>query len=229
MSSPRSQGFAEFLTKQSVQIDLLTVGCNLVLAAALAFLLSRLYIRFGKSPSDRRRFAGQFVLLTVTTAVIIVAVKSSLALSLGLVGALSIVRFRSAVREHEELAFLFVCIALGLCLGADQRGLALLGFGVIVTILMLRGLLSAGTRHENLYLRVSGTPSGDDPLKEITDVLEGSCTLIKLKRFDRNDQGLEASFRVEFKGVKEISEVQKELQARMGAMSISVIDGEGIA
>ena len=56
----------------------------------------------------------------MTTLLVIAVVKSSLALSLGLVGALSIVRFRTPIKEPEELAYIFLAIALGLCLGADQ-------------------------------------------------------------------------------------------------------------
>ena len=79
---------------------------SLITAAILGLLLSQVYVRFGSSLSNRRLFAGNFLLLTVTTTLIISIVKTSLALSLGLVGALSIVRFRAAIKEPEELAFL---------------------------------------------------------------------------------------------------------------------------
>ena len=69
---------------------------NLGLAALLAWVLSVVYARCGSSLSNRRMFGGNFVLLAMTTMLIISIVKSSLALSLGLVGALSIVRFRAA-------------------------------------------------------------------------------------------------------------------------------------
>ena len=57
---------------------------------------------------------------------VITVVKSSLALSLGLVGALSIVRFRTPIKEPEELIYLFICLSLGLAVGADQRIIAIL-------------------------------------------------------------------------------------------------------
>ena len=94
---------------------------SLVLAALLGVILGQAYIRFGQSLSNRRLFARNFLLLTVTTTLIISIVKSSLALSLGLVGALSIVRFRAAIKEPEELAFLFLAIAIGLGLAPDRR------------------------------------------------------------------------------------------------------------
>jgi hypothetical protein len=61
------------------------------------------------------------MMITMTTMLIITIVKASLALSLGLVGALSIVRFRAAIKEPEELAYLFLAIAIGLDFGAGQR------------------------------------------------------------------------------------------------------------
>jgi hypothetical protein len=79
--------------------------------ALLAYILGKFYVRFGNSLSNRKSFARNFIVLAITTMFIISVVKSSLALSLGLVGALSIVRFRSAVKEPEELIYLFLTIA----------------------------------------------------------------------------------------------------------------------
>lgn len=82
-----------------------------LVCAVLCYLLSRLYVRYGNALSNRKVFARNFIILGLTTMFIITVVKNSLALSLGLVGALSIVRFRSAIKEPEELTYLFLTIA----------------------------------------------------------------------------------------------------------------------
>ena len=64
--------------------------------------------------NNRETFSDVFVLLSAITCIIIIIVKYSLAISLGLVGALSIVRFRAAIKEPEELVYLFLIIGLGL-------------------------------------------------------------------------------------------------------------------
>ena len=87
---------------QGNQIDLLTFVINLLLSVVLAYILGRVYIYWGGSLSNRRKFAANFMLMTVTTTFIILVVRSSVALSLGLVGALSIVRFRTAVKEPKN-------------------------------------------------------------------------------------------------------------------------------
>src|SRR3989338_8294640 len=88
----------DFLLNQPAQADLTYLIISLFLAAILAWILGRLYVRYGTSLSNRKRFASNFILLTVTTTLIISVIKSSLALSLGLIGALSIVRFRAAIK-----------------------------------------------------------------------------------------------------------------------------------
>ena len=80
---------------------------NLILAFILSYIFSKIYIKYGRSLSNRSSFSENFSLITMTTMTIIAIVKSSLALSLGLVGALSIVRFRTALKEPEELAYTF--------------------------------------------------------------------------------------------------------------------------
>ena len=95
----KTSDISEYLVRQTVELDLFAVAINLLIGAALSILLGWVYVHFGRSPSDRRSFAHNLMLITMTTTVVIAVVKSSMALSLGLVGALSIVRFRAAVRR----------------------------------------------------------------------------------------------------------------------------------
>ena len=93
---------------------------NLSIGIVLSLILRWHFQRFGSTLSNRSEFNLVFPFVLLTTVLIITVVKSSLALSLGLVGALSIVRFRTPIKEPEELAYLFIAIAMGLGLGANQ-------------------------------------------------------------------------------------------------------------
>lgn len=86
----------------------------------LSLIVSFYYFKFGSSMSGRSQIAKSLVLLSMVVFMVISVVKASLALSLGLVGALSIVRFRTPVKEAEELIFLFFAIAIGLGIGANH-------------------------------------------------------------------------------------------------------------
>ena len=87
---------------------------GLVLTFTLGQILALFYERHARVGSDRRKLARLFPLIAATTMLVIFVVKSSIALSLGLVGALSIVRFRTPIKEPEELIYLFVAIAIGI-------------------------------------------------------------------------------------------------------------------
>ena len=89
-----------------------------------------------KHLSNRESFGNIFILLSVITMIVITIVKSSLALSLGLVGALSIIRFRTAIKEPEELAYLFLSIALGLGFGANQQIPTFVGYISLVLVII---------------------------------------------------------------------------------------------
>ena len=93
---------------------------NLLIAAIVSVIIKIHYRRYGSVITNREEFSNVFPFITLTTVLVISVVKSSLALSLGLVGALSIVRFRTPIKEPEELAYLFISIAAGLGFGANQ-------------------------------------------------------------------------------------------------------------
>jgi len=133
-------------SNQDILNDLnISLGTTLLaLASSLlsSYVIRIMYIKYGRSLNNREYFANTFILLGITTCSIIIIVKYSLALSLGLVGALSIVRFRAAIKEPEELVYLFLVIALGLAFGANQFmvGFLLLAASSSIIILFYRSL-----------------------------------------------------------------------------------------
>lgn len=120
-----------------INISVGTSFLAMLMSALTAYGLRLLYIAYGRSMNNRAYFGNIFVLLAVTTCAVIIIVKYSLALSLGLVGALSIVRFRAAIKEPEELVFLFLTIALGLAFGSNQFLIAFVLFGLTSIIIVL--------------------------------------------------------------------------------------------
>jgi hypothetical protein len=168
------------------------------------------------------------MLLTVTTTFIILVVRSSVALSLGLVGALSIVRFRAAVKEPEELAFLFFAISLGIGLGDNQRLITLLTLVVGIVVMGLLRLFRNTKSDINLHLTVASKNPGKVELDQITAVLDKHCSKIKLLRFDETAEVLETSYVIEFKRVSDLSKAKAELQTLSPSLDISFLDNRGI-
>ena len=130
---------SEFLLNETVNLDTNLFIINLAITSLLCYLIRIFYLKFSSSLSNRDYFSKNFIILGITTCIVITIVKSSLALSLGLVGALSIVRFRAAIKEPEELVYLFLVIATGLGLGANQTKITILG---VLTTLVITFLFS---------------------------------------------------------------------------------------
>jgi len=124
----------DFFINNNIQISMNSFILSLITAAALSLLVQFFYIKFSSTLSNRIHFSKNFVILGTTTCIIIMIVKNSLALSLGLVGALSIVRFRAAIKEPEELVYLFLIIAIGLGCGSGQIKIIVVGvlFSLII-------------------------------------------------------------------------------------------------
>lgn len=188
--------FQKFLITQEQQVSLTDFLINSGVIIVLAIILEFTYIRAARTISNRRQFAGTFLLIAFTTMLIISIVKSSLALSLGLVGALSIVRFRAAIKEPEELAYIFFAIALGLGLGANQTIVVIAAFIVAMCILWGRHFITGKSTRQNLYLNFSSNKK-DINLSQITDLVQQEFGKFHLKRYDENNQIIEASFMVD--------------------------------
>jgi hypothetical protein len=147
-------------------------------------------------------------------------------LSLGLVGALSIVRFRAAIKEPEELAYLFFAIAIGLGLGANQTLVVLVAFGIAMIILWGRYFIKGvRSQHQNLYLNFSAK-AGDAKLTDITDSIKAVFGNPHLKRYDENDELIEASFLIDSPKPEKLDEFKQLIQKYGDSVRISFVESK---
>jgi len=182
-----------FFLNENVQIELSSFVLSLLSAAVLSFIVHLFYIKFSSTLSNRSEFSKNFVILGVATTIIIVIVKSSLALSLGLVGALSIVRFRAAIEEPEELIYLFLIIAIGLGCGANQLIITAVGIIFSLTVIILFSIYQKKSRtiySEKLNLGIITNENITD--QDINKIIEKvtsitfEAKLISMSRTEKN-------------------------------------------
>jgi hypothetical protein len=215
----------------SLTLLLLNLGVGLVLALALRWHFER----FGATLSNRREFAQVFPFILLTTILIITVVKSSLALSLGLVGALSIVRFRTPIKEPEELAYLFMAIAMGLGLGADQTLPTVAAAVVILAAVAGLRVSRGGQEAKNLYLSVDwpagasgavGSGEGAPPsrLDALNQVIARHVSEGDLRRVDTRAGGLEVTYFVDVAESGKVSGLIDDLQRTFPGVGVSFID-----
>src|SRR5208282_69073 len=222
------QSLRELLWNPEMVAGLPKLVLSLGIAALLGVILGQVYIHFGHSLSNRRLFARNFIVLTVTTALIISIVRSSVALSLGLVGALSIVRFRAAIKEPEELAFLFLAISAGLGLGAGATLITVVALVLIVGLIAIRSLLYRRPGPPNLYLTVTSPATANLGASQILAALAAAGASATLKRFDQTPDQIEAAFVVDFKQVGHLEQFNQRLRELSPQVRISCLDDRGL-
>jgi hypothetical protein len=204
---------------------------NLVLVLVLGQILSVHYRAFSKVLSNKRKFAPMLVFVAATTMLVISVVKTSLSLSLGLVGALSIIRFRTPIKEPEELAYLFLAVALGVGMGADQRlATAIMFFGILLYMAFSRkgGLQSDAAR---TLLHVSGELGGKDRDGAIKALLSGvspHASEVDLRRVDVQGEVFDTTLTVDLPSTDGIGPMLDAIDELFPGASVSVVEADGL-
>ena len=150
--------FLENITSVSV-LDMII---SIVLAFGMGMFIFLVYKKTYSGVMYSANFGTTLVALTMITTVVILAVTSNVVLSLGMVGALSIVRFRTAIKEPLDIAFLFWSIAVGIVLAAGMIPLAVVGSVVIGVILLV---FVNRKSHSNPYIVVLRCNNHDSETK----------------------------------------------------------------
>jgi len=203
---------------------------NLLLGAALAIVVRWHFLRYGSTLSNRDELAGVLPFILLTTILIITVVKSSLALSLGLVGALSIVRFRTPIKEPEELAYLFLAIAIGLGLGANQVVPTLVAGAFILLAMTLIKQFNRSASAKNLYLSVGlgSVDAAATPIDDLNAVISQHVRSCDLRRFDDRSQSLEATYLLDVDSTQDLSRLSAALKGAFPEITITFLDQNGM-
>ena len=143
-------------------------------------------------------FALTLIGLTLVTTLVIIAVTSNVVLSLGMVGALSIVRFRTAIKEPMEIVFLFWSIAVGIVLGAGMIPLAVLG-SVIIGIILL--IFANRKNVENAYILVLNCEN-EEAENTAAELLKNTVKKYRIKSKTVNADGIELTTELKIKDDK---------------------------
>jgi hypothetical protein len=162
-------------------------------------------------------------LVTVCTALIITVIKSSIALSLGLVGALSIVRFRAAIKEPEELAYLFLCIAAGLGYGAGETVATFFSVLLILAILIARYKYFSGRVDDAYNFSVSTEILSGG---EVAESIKPFTNNLKLRRLDSNEGNGHFMFLAVFTSLAALEEAISDIRQKDPAADISFISSD---
>ena len=168
-----------------------TILLSLVLALAAGLFIAWIYRRNYRGVMYSNNFTLTLVMMTLITCPVVMCIRESIQLSMGMVGALSIVRFRTAVKDPLDTAYMFWALTMGILLGAGQFFLtacAVVGIGLLLTVLV--HIQSKGLNSYLLVVRMS-----DDSERQANQLVNNlKVTQLKSKTVSAN--GIEATYEV---------------------------------
>ena len=197
----------------------LTILVSLVLAFAVGLFIAWIYRRNFRGVMYSNNFALTLVLMTLITCPVVMCIKESIQLSMGMVGALSIVRFRTAVKDPLDTAYMFWALTMGILLGAGQfflTALAVVGIGILITV-----VVSLQSKRMNSFLLV--LRMGDEAERAASQIV-ASVRNQQLKSKTVSSNGIEATYEVR---VDKPDALLNKLRAVQGVYDATLVSYSG--
>ena len=180
--------------QQFAEQSISAVLINLFLCMMLVSLIGWFYKKFSRSLGGKTHVGAILPLIGLTVFMVITVVKSSLALSLGLVGALSIVRFRTPIKEPEELGYLFLTIAVGLGFGAGFSLLTVIITVAILAYLYLLGTSRGSSKVDGEYTLLINL--AENKYNEVASIIGQRVTAYKIIRTENMEEKISVYFNI---------------------------------
>lgn len=220
-------GFSDVLKKSFVQTTADNISRGGVILALLVACLLAVYIFCVYRVMTRkvfynRNFNISLVALALITTAIILSIQSSVVISLGMVGALSIVRFRTAIKEPMDLVFLFWSISVGIICGAGLFEIAIMVSLLLTVVILVLDKLPVAKTPMMLIIDSSNI----DGEEEIIEAAERYSTYVKVKSRNMNSDNLNMVIEVK---IKEAADCIREINELEGMNHVSLVSQDGEA
>ena len=174
---------------------ILTMTADLLLAFVMGLLIYAVYKKFYKGVVFSRNYAITLVGMTVLTSMVTLAISTNIVISLGMVGALSIVRYRTAIKEPLDLMYMFWAITTGITIGASMYILAGIAYAIMIALILCFSLRGAGGYQYMLVVHYAGDEAGDNVIRALgklrhtvrSKILRGENTELTVQVRCKND------------------------------------------
>jgi uncharacterized membrane protein YhiD involved in acid resistance len=192
-----------------------SVLLSLLLAFVLGQLLAWVYYLTHNGLSYSRSFVQSLILITVVISMVMSTIAGSFVVAVGLMGALSVIRFRNIIKDTRDIAFIFCSLVIGMATGSERYGLAIIGtIGICLVILYLYVTDFGSHQPHNAFLRFSmnGHITSDHSVIKILNKFCSNHTMISSQDGDFGDTNVEYSYQIMIKNVSKNEQMVAELQ-----------------
>lgn len=190
---------------------------GIILLILLSKTLQYVYRKYSDSPTNKKAFSSIFILFSISIFLIVTTIKSSLALSLGMVGALSIIRFRTAIKEPEQLIYFLGITGVAIAIAAEKEVLAV----IVVLVFVVSAILGkksnknqqvSNVKHLLISLKLNEENKDIDIISELL-IIDNTGNL-KCKNFFEDDGGnLRLTFSVSNTEIINTLEIKQKLRS----------------
>lgn len=198
---------------------------SLLLAFVLGQLLAWIYYYTHSGLSYSKSFVQSIILITVVVSMVMSTIAGSFIIAVGLMGALSIIRFRNIIKDTRDIAFIFCALVTGMATGSRRYEIAVLGTVILCLIIIYLHMSDFGTHvPHNGFLRFSlaGHIGPDHPVPAILKRFCGTFTLISAQDGDFGTTNVEYAYQVMIKNAAKNEQMLSELQKIEGVSNISL-------
>lgn len=219
----------DFQNVLSVSLSIGEVFQNLVVALICGVIISVFYRLTYRGPGISFSFINSLIVLALITSVVIMVIGNNLARAFGLVGAMSIIRFRTAIKETQDIIFIFFSLAIGMASGVGLHALALSSTIFIgVMLFILTKINAVNPSQKDFLLQFSFHTNGgyeEAPFLSVFQKLCKSSKLINTKALMDSDS-LELSYHITLKDPKLITDFVSQLKNTKGVSNVNLFFDE---
>ena len=179
----------EFQNIDLIPLNVYTVLTNLAVALACGIVIALVYRYIYKGPSYVATYVNSLVFLSLITCLVIMVIGNNLARAFGLVGAMSIIRFRTAVRDVQDIVFIFFSLAVGMASGVGLHAIAVTGTLVICLVAIVLVTFNFGAPGKAEYVLQLVYPPSRNTEDQISKILYQYCRGVKLVNLKSHGEG----------------------------------------
>jgi len=197
---------------------------NVLISLLCSFTISAIYRFTYKGPGYSGSFVNSIIFLSVITSIVIMVIGNNLARAFGLVGALSIIRFRTAIKDTLDIVYIFFSLAIGMASGVGYQKLAIVGtiiVGIILIVFSNDRLFLFSAPQYLLQFMHTGKKNDTAAFTNILSVYCKDFELINIRSYD-SDNTFEYSYYVRLRKNKDVNSFVYDLQGTEGTKNISL-------
>lgn len=166
------------LIKDQTTLSWEQIAANIIVSGVLGFLIFVSYMISHRGTIYSKKFNVSLVVLTVLTSMVMTVIGNNVALSLGMVGALSIVRFRTAIKDSRDTVYIFWTIIVGICCGVGDFIVAGIGSGFVFIILLILGAIKNNNR---MLVIIRGARTKETQIQAVMYKFFGDKAVLRVK------------------------------------------------